>query len=473
MKLFISQALSGKALATKFVDMIQPGAGVSTADIFYRSVRGMRVKSLFLCGVIVCLHAQPDPGDLLQRVTRKVLETVDRLPKYMCTQTIDRSQYEPPAGPAKHSCGPPTDVEALMEVSLGVERLKPLLLTTSDRLRLDVAVSGGREMYSWVGESRFEDRGLFQLVRSGALSTGSFASLLMVVFRDDQASFSYKGEITEAGRQLADFEFRVSVQSSHYIYTGAGKRVTTGYYGSILVDPRTADLERLTVHTEGLPPETGSCEASTTLDYSRVRLNRAEFLLPNQGQLQILDANGTDLRNSTVYSGCREFLGESTLRFDAAPEPGAPAAGKAAAADELPAGLPFTIALNSSIDQTAAAAGDKIGAKLTTAIRDSKGQTLVPKGAAVTARIVQIRRFYVPEASLRMALKLETVDIAGTRRRLAAVPDSSSSASNALQSIYDPVALDTQDPQAAVFVFWDKGHFVAFSGFESNWRTAP
>jgi len=246
-----------------------------------------------------------------------------------------------------------------MDISLGVERNKPLVLTTSDRLRLDVAVSGGREMYAWVGESRFEDRSLFQLVRNGALSTGSFAELLMVVFRDDRASFSYKGEIAEAGRQLADFEFRVPVQSSHYIYTGAGNRVTTGYYGSILVDPRTADLERLTVHTERLPPETGSCEASTTLDYTRVRLNGAEFLLPNRGQLQILDANGMDLRNSTVYSGCHEFLGESTLRFDAQSEPGAPAAGKAASEGELPAGLPFTIALSSSVDQTAAPRGTR------------------------------------------------------------------------------------------------------------------
>jgi hypothetical protein len=438
----------------------------------------MRAKSLVFCGVIVCLHAQPEPGDLLQRVTKKVLETVGRLPKYMCTQTIDRSQYEPAAGPAGHSCDIPATVDAPMEVSLGVEKRKALRLTTSDRLRLDVAVSAGREMYSWVGESRFEDRSLFQLVRTGALSTGSFASLLMVVFRDDEASFSYKGEITEAGRQLADFEFRVPVQSSHYIYSGAGNRVTTGYYGDILVDPKSADLIRLAVHTEGLPPETGSCEASTTLDYSRVRLNGAEFLLPNRGQLHILDANGMELENGTAYSGCHEFLGESTLRFDAAPEADAAAGKAAAAANELPGGLPFTIALSNNIDVTAAAAGDKMSATLTAAIRDAKGQILVPKGAAITARIVQIRRFYVPEPSLRLVLKLETVDIAGTPRPLAAAPDSRAPAfSNSkatLQRRYNQVTLDNQDPQAAVIVFWNaRGTFVQSGDFESKWLTVP
>jgi hypothetical protein len=193
----------------------------------------MRPKTLLLCCLVTFLHAQPDPGDLLQRVTRKVLETVDRLPKYMCTQTIDRSQYNPTVGSAGRPCEP--------------YARKQLHLTTSDRLRLDVAVSAGREMYSWVGETHFDDRSLFELVRNGALSTGSFASFLMVVFRDDEASFSYKGEVAEAGRQLAEFEFSVPVQSSHYIFSGAGRRVTTGYFGSIFVDSQSADLVRLVV----------------------------------------------------------------------------------------------------------------------------------------------------------------------------------------------------------------------------------
>jgi hypothetical protein len=53
------------------------------------------------------------------------------------------------------------------------------------------------------------------------------------------------------------------------------------------------------------------------------------------------------------------------------------------------------------------------------------------------------------------------------------VPDTRAPAFNAKgasQSIYDPVTLDDQDPQSAVFVFWEKGNFVA-SGFESKWLT--
>lgn len=417
-----------------------------------------------LCCLAAGLHAQPDPGDLLQRVTKKVLETVGRLPKYMCTQTIDRSQYEPTVGTAGHSCEPYARTQ--------------LRLTTSDRLRLDVAASAGQEMYSWVGESHFDDRSLFDLVRNGALSTGSFSSFLMLIFRDDEASFSYKGETSEAGRHLAEFEFRVPVQSSHYIFSGAGKHVTTGYFGSIFVDTQSADLARLVVHTEALPPETGSCESSSTLDYSRVRLNGAEFLLPSRAQLHILDANSMNMENSTVYSACHEFLGESTLRFDSGPEFGVNAAGQTDAAEDLPANLPFTIALKNRIDQTTAAAGDKIAATLTAPISDAKRRVLVPKGAVVTARILQIRRFYLPSPSLRLVIKLETVNIAGTSRPLAARPDPrapvAASVSSALQRRMPMTTtrLDNQDPQAAVIVFpQTNGTFVASDGFESRWFT--
>ena len=41
------------------------------------------------------LVAQPDPSELLLRARDKVIYTLDRLPRYMCTQTIDWSLSEP------------------------------------------------------------------------------------------------------------------------------------------------------------------------------------------------------------------------------------------------------------------------------------------------------------------------------------------------------------------------------------------
>ncbi len=427
----------------------------------------MRSPILALCGLVACGHAQP-AGDLLERVSKKVLDMVDRLPRYMCTETIDRFQYEPP----------PSRVEAPCEPD---RRLRPHL-TTSDRLRLDVAISASHEMYSWVGESHFEDRSLFDLVGSGALSTGSFSSFLLVVFRTDNTAFSYKGPLTEGGRTLEEFEYHVPKPMSHYFYKGEGTRVITGYYGDILVDPQTADLVRLEVHTEGLPPETGACQTNSTLDYSRLRLNDTDFLLPKRSELQILNANGVEMRNITVFSGCHEFLGESTLSFDSAPGPGEAAASKSGtAAGDLPAGLPFRIAFDRKIDPASAAAGDRVTAKLTGPIRDGNHRVLVPRGAAVSLRILALRRFYDPVPALRMTLKPETVEIGGTARPLAAEPDTRpvpvvTGGRMGMERRPGMVMLvlhDNQDAHAAVIQFLNIGmNFVVEGGSESNWFTA-
>jgi hypothetical protein len=422
----------------------------------------MKRGFLLLCAMAACLPAQPSYADLLRRATAKVLETVSRLPKYMCTQTIDRSQLEPVPGTAGRQCEP--------------RKGKQLRLTTSDRLRLDVAISASREMYSWVGEGHFEDGGLFQLVRSGALSTGAFSSFLEVIFRDDAGAFSFKGETTESGRKVAEFEFRVAAPSSHYIFSGRNSRIATGYSGSIFVDSATADLVRLKVQTDGLPVETGACESSTDLTYSRVRLNDADFLLPSRVDLHILNTDGVELQNRTVYSACHEFLGESTLSFDAPPEPGAPASpGTAGGAGELPEGIPFTVVLTNSINAATAAAGDRLAAKLSSPIRDAFGHTFVPKGAAVTARIARIRRFYVPEPIVDMEIKLETVEIGGVQRRLTATAEFSNpapvlTAPGSLRRRVELATPDNQDPEAIVFQAHRPDRNIV-PPFESRWST--
>jgi hypothetical protein len=103
----------------------------------------------------------------LLAIRKNVMATVDRLPKYLCTETIDRSTFLPRAAVPNRSC----DELA----SRGKEPDRRVRETKSDRLRLDVAVSRDEgEMYSWVGENRFHDRSLADLVGTGVTATGSF-----------------------------------------------------------------------------------------------------------------------------------------------------------------------------------------------------------------------------------------------------------------------------------------------------------
>jgi hypothetical protein len=440
----------------------------------------MRTRLLLsLCAFATSIQAQDAPKDLLPGIRNKIKQALGRLPNYLCTQTIDRLQYEPVKFRREPSCD---DIAKQKKDS--PRKLRPF---SADRLRLDVAVANGnREMYSWVGENSFKNGSLFALVHRGALQNGTFSAFLAMIFASNVASFSYMGGNTVDGRPLAEFGYRVPLEKSTYVFGNGDSQVKTAYSGTFLADPKTFDLVRLVVHTAQLPLDIGSCEATTTVDYGRARLKASEdagFLLPAKIQLDIVNTNGSELENRTVFSACREFSSESTVSFDAAPsQPAAPASGEvpAARAIALRPGLPFTLAFTQPIDPAIAAAGDRIRAKLTSAIRDSS-KILVPAGAVVTARLTRMQYLYGPPSSLTIAVKLETLDIAGTPRPFAASPISTSqtltrsdlylSRRRGLLAGLELASLDLEN-RSGVFKFAKvKPNYVVKSGLQSTWVT--
>src|SRR5579872_1592818 len=178
----------------------------------------------------------------------------------MCTQTVDRDRYEPDSSSNHSVCDTSPAREAMH-------------LTTSDRLRVDVAMGSTKEMYSWVGENQFEDRQLTDMVQEGAVSTGNFAAFLAMIFRSDDPTFTYNGDSSENGRTLAEFGFQVPYAKSHYSFGMRGDTMPTAYSGTSLVDANTGELVRLVVRTSLLPAETGTCYAATTMDYAHVSLD--------------------------------------------------------------------------------------------------------------------------------------------------------------------------------------------------------
>jgi len=422
----------------------------------------MRTGLLLVCGLAFSLQAQQDPGDLLLKVRGRVRDSIDRLPKYMCTQTIDRLQYEPAPGKQVSKCddGPAQ---------------KDLRVTTSDRLRFDVGVTGAGEIYAWAGAKRFDDRSLFDLVREGSISNGIFASFLTAIFRTVDATFSYNGETTEDGRVLSEFGFRVPLEKSHYLFVGSNARVTTAYEGEIFVDPETSDLVRMVVRTSGLAPETGSCQATTTMDYGRVHLEGGDFLLPTVAGTEVRDMNGTRSQNRTVFSNCHEFLGESTVTFDPPPDAGAATApSPARPAAKLPAGLRFTVSTTQDIQTATAAAGDLIQAKLATAIRGASNQVLAPAGAEITARLVRIRQYFAGVSTVTLSLKLETIELGGVSVPLTARPNFALRTFTGRPGSPAPVELGTlnnlEDRDVVVFEFHSQRPQTVISrGLESSW----
>ena len=414
--------------------------------------------------IAATLQAQRDPTNLLVRARARIEESLNRLPNYMCTQTIDRYQYQPDVINNSLACDESTE--------------RPVTrLATSDRLRFDVSVKSTGEMYGWAGEGRFDDRELTDIVKDGAIGTGSFTAFLSGIFSTEAVRFTYDGELTQDGRPFAEFGFHVPYEKSHYFFNFAEHRSVTGYDGTFLVNPQTADISRLTIRTSQFPAETGACYSSTTLDYTRIRLQGAEFLLPSLSVMRVFSRDGRIAVNHTVYSSCHEFLGESTLTF------GPPAnvlggeqrPGSASQVFVIPPKLRFRVALTEGIDTATAAAGDSIKAKLVTPIRDRR-KVLIPIGAAITGRIVHIRQFYDSSPSVSLVFKLETVDVGGVSMQLAATPDTANSFRKSkpgtLQRRVELGTLRSFEERSAALEFRNvRLPYLISSGVESVWIT--
>lgn len=257
-----------------------------------------------------------DPTKLLLNVRKKVVATVNRLPSYMCRETVDRSMFLPTVSVTNVPRTGKCDCWA----SLRKEPTWKTRRTLSDRLAFDVAVSKEGEMYSLVGENRFRADNPASLFGTGLTSTGAFGIFLNNIFASDAASFSYNGDIDFQGRTLAEFAYSVPLENGGYYIEAKGQgqkfSAVVPYDGTFLVDPQTFDLVRLTVRAAQLPKELKICEATTTLEYANVRMNTSEFLLPINARLHVNNDDGTESENKMTFSGCHEFGSESTLRFD-------------------------------------------------------------------------------------------------------------------------------------------------------------
>jgi hypothetical protein len=388
-----------------------------------------------------------DPARVLLHVRQNVVATIQRLPKYVCTLTVDRTRYEPsnPEFGAESKRGPRSCDEGTADARRGTWKRYP---SSSDRLRLDVAVNHEsaveNEMYSWAGEDRFSDRDLFDLVPQGAISSGSFTSMLTSIFGNDTATFSYHGDNKVSGKLFSEFGFRIPQEKSHYLYIfgEAKQRVPMAYDGTFLVDLEKSDLMRLNLRTGQLPPQTGSCEVSQSLNYSRVQLNDSEFLLPSDIRVVSIHTDGSVAENHMQFSACHEFHSDISVRYGtdgpreaSTPEP---AAAPTTSVPSLPPGLPFKVLFTDRIDTATAAAGDVIHGRLKTAIRDTSEKVLVPEGTDVAGRILSITHYFHPERtfmsdrrnsdtlapSLVLHVRLESLAVAGSPQPLKATFDS-------------------------------------------------
>ncbi len=354
----------------------------------------LRSCALLLAATAAGRCADPAAQDLFNRVRAKVLDSVKNVPRYTCVENISRTQFAPRLEGS--TCKPSTTRGGVM---------------WRDRIRLDVALLEGNEMFAWRG-GVFEAREVGALVPNGSSGSGDFISFLASVFGADAETIQFRG--VENG--LSVFDYTVSLARTHYLYHSRDGQKTAGYHGSFFVEPGTARLTRLTIQTDPFPQEENFCQVDDVLDYRTQEIGGGEFLLPNLAVMNVLFRNGEEAQNETRYSECREYVGEASIRFDDADEqthekqrgaPGTP----------MPPGLRLKIALRAPIQTATAAAGDEIEGLLLKDVKD--GKTVIAKtNDRVRGRILRMEQAMYPTPRWVVRVRFYSIDSGGETRML-------------------------------------------------------
>lgn len=345
----------------------------------------LRIWVWFWFGAMTCF-ARPEvsPEILFARIKAHMEENLKRLPNYTCLQTTERS--------------------CPSEKSPRFRRV--------DKLRLEVALADGKEMYSWPGEQKFQTSDVFDLVRIGAIGNGYFGLQAYSVFLSDAPVFVYAGDRELDGRKTACYEYKVPLAKSNYRLRVSPNEVIVGYHGSICADAQTLDLVRLVVQADDIPARLGLAVARSVIDYGRVLIGENTFLLPQSAEVVMRDLAANEYRSVTRFSACRQFTAESHLSFGETPKKLAPTRREPLSEVYLPPGLSVELALEKEVHPRKSFVGDPVTARVSRDVKKG-GIMHVPKGARAHGRILRLDYAGAPSYSVVMGLRFERLEFDG------------------------------------------------------------
>jgi len=234
----------------------------------------------------------------LSRVKLHLRDNFQRIPNYVCREDVDRYRVAP-----------------------GRTRAVPV-----DSVHLDVAQVDHKELLARPDAAGFEDRDLSSFVSTGVLGNGQFASQPMNLFVWDRARITPHKEATKHPATEEGWDYEIPAFLRGYEILNQGLRVSVGVRGTFWVDAQSMDLVRIEERIVEPPLESGMSASSSTVEYARMQIGISSVMLAQAAELIVVNLDGNQWRNEIKFSGCREYVSESTVRFGDPIEP--PPAGK-------------------------------------------------------------------------------------------------------------------------------------------------
>src|ERR1700685_1852650 len=238
-----------------------------------------------LVGETAIIKGQVDPTQLLQVAIDRVKNNTHALRRLTCEERTSRRFYlgssrsmdaAMPQGPSEKGVINPPLPALLMPSFQGRN------LYWSDRVRVELSLFDGKDVFSWPGGGKF-DSALDSLVTNGATLSGVLGPFdVSVLLNDaDPSLFRYERTVTGFGTTLAEYAYKVPAEKSHLLFPDlAGNRTAVAYEEFFLMDVSSGDLRRLCVELKQFPRNTQISLGAVATDYGSHKIADSIAFIP-------------------------------------------------------------------------------------------------------------------------------------------------------------------------------------------------
>lgn len=378
---------------------------------------------LLLIFVPLAWSASGDWHEVLDHVRESVLRQVKKSTNYTCVETVDRTTY--------------TNARNLLEGCAYDSQTPDKKRYMHDRLRLDMAVSEGHEIFAWHGAGKFGNSSeITDVVRRGSVSSGEFVGFLENIFGHKGVLVEYAGKAEVNGSSMYLFNYSVPLKSSAYRVSSTKGQVVVPFHGSFSVREADLQLMNLKAVADSILESSDICSAETNMNYQLFKISGEEALIPSLFVVKMGNAQHIYTISSNEYSQCRAFKAESTVRFDVDDGPSRAAAVRSVREQRLAGRTLLHISLRGAIDGESSYTGDAIQGVLLHPLRIKGSGIDVPKGAVADGIITMLEEREAPAHHFLVSIEFNRLSYGGTTVLFRATPVVSKVAVGKLVQIY-------------------------------------
>jgi len=271
-----------------------------------------------------------------------------------------------------------TCLESISATKIDV-RGKPL---QSDTLRVDIAVSEGKEVYGQADGKRLAEA--TDLLGYSFSTTGLFKSIAPALLAENQVAIEPAGEFLASAEPVLRYNFHSLLGTSPWTIAHGKESGSAAEEGWLLVDKKSVVLRRVFVKAASLPNNLRLVSLSALIDYEPETLAGRRVLLPTLAKVEVAERSGIKRVSVISFDHCRAFTADSTVSFTEATYETQNA--QKAGPRHLPDGIDVIVSLNSPLNPTIADENDIITAAVAEPVL-WKGQELIAKDAIVEGHV--------------------------------------------------------------------------------------